>query len=157
MTPMPALAPPPGAIEALNLSPTSRTVPPVAVQGTSGSVADPQNVLPWQPTRLSGTNSSIMRFRRNDSRVGRRRAPVRRRMEVNACFTALAQIRRTGGYMLTSPISTKSTFGEGINAVGSPAYGRSFMSMAHGWSSGPTSAFGTDPLNGIAKSCYLTP
>jgi hypothetical protein len=59
MTPMPALAPPPGAIEALNLSPTSRTVPPVAVQGTSGSVADPQNVLPGQPTRLSGTDSSI--------------------------------------------------------------------------------------------------
>ncbi|MDT7802333.1 MAG: hypothetical protein QOI78_5766 [Actinomycetota bacterium] len=42
-----------------NLSPTSRTVRPVAVQGTAGSVADPQNVLSGQATRLSGTNSSI--------------------------------------------------------------------------------------------------
>lgn len=55
-------------------------------------------------------------------------------------FTALAQIRRTWGHMLTSPVGTKSTFWEGINADGSPAYGGSFMSMAHGWSSGPTSA-----------------
>jgi hypothetical protein len=54
-----AAAPPPGAIEALNLSPTSRTVRPVSVQGTSGSVANPQNVLTGAPTRLSGTNSSI--------------------------------------------------------------------------------------------------
>ncbi|MFI6096436.1 MGH1-like glycoside hydrolase domain-containing protein [Lentzea sp. NPDC051213] len=54
-----AVAAPPGAIEALNLSPTSRTVRPTAVQGTSGSVANPQNVLSGQPTRLSGTNSSI--------------------------------------------------------------------------------------------------
>src|SRR5258708_6968291 len=52
-------APPPGALDALNLSPTSRTVGPTAVQGTSGSVANPQNVLSGQPTRLSGTNSSI--------------------------------------------------------------------------------------------------
>src|SRR5256885_15511140 len=61
--PLPAalatVAAPPGAIEALNLSPTSRTVRPVAVQSTSGSVANPQNVLSGQPTRLSGTNSSI--------------------------------------------------------------------------------------------------
>ena len=54
-----AVAAPPGAIEALNLSPTSRTVRPVAVHSTSGSVANPQNVLSGQPTRLSGTNSSI--------------------------------------------------------------------------------------------------
>src|SRR4051812_6416376 len=54
-----AAAAPPGAIEALNLSPTSRTVRPASVQGTSGSVADPQNVLSGRPTRISGTNSSI--------------------------------------------------------------------------------------------------
>src|SRR3989440_11020372 len=54
-----AVAAPPGAIDALNLSPTSRTVRPTAVQGTSGSVANPQNVLSGQPTRISGTNSSI--------------------------------------------------------------------------------------------------
>src|SRR4051812_28748522 len=54
-----AVAAPPGAIEALNLSPTSRTVRPTAVQGTSGSVATPQNVLTGAPTRISGTNSSI--------------------------------------------------------------------------------------------------
>ncbi len=58
----------------------------------------------------------------------------------NDDFTALAQIRRTWGYMLDSPIGTKSTFWEGINADGSLAYGGSFMSLAHGWSSGPTSA-----------------
>jgi hypothetical protein len=54
--------------------------------------------------------------------------------------TALDQIRRTWGYMLTSAIGTKSTFWEGINAGGGPAYGGSFMSLAHGWSSGPTFA-----------------
>ncbi len=54
-----AAAPPPGAIEALNLSPTSRTVRPTAVQGVSGSVTNPQNVLTGMPSRLSGTNSSI--------------------------------------------------------------------------------------------------
>src|SRR4051812_50196946 len=57
--PPPQPAAPPGAIEALNLSPTSRTVRPTAVQGTSGSVATPQNVLTGAPTRISGTNSSI--------------------------------------------------------------------------------------------------
>ncbi|WP_439657199.1 alpha-L-rhamnosidase-related protein [Lentzea sp. HUAS TT2] len=58
----------------------------------------------------------------------------------NNDFTALAQMRRTWGYMLDSPIGTKSTFWEGINADGGLAYGGSFMSLAHGWSSGPTSA-----------------
>src|SRR2546423_295459 len=61
--PLPAalatVAAPPGAIEALNLSPTSRTVRPTAVQGTSGSVANPQNVLTGGAARISGTNSSI--------------------------------------------------------------------------------------------------
>ncbi len=73
-------------------------------------------------------------------------------MEVAAHFaanddaTALEQLRRTWGYMLTSPIGTRSTFWEGINAGGGPAYGGSFMSLAHGWSSGPTSALTFDVL-----------
>jgi len=58
----------------------------------------------------------------------------------NDDFTALAQIRRTWGYMLDSPIGTRSTFWEGINADGSLAYSPPFMSLSHGWSSGPTSA-----------------
>lgn len=67
-------------------------------------------------------------------------------MEVNAHFTAnddhtgLAQIRRTWGYMLDSPIGTKSTFWEGIDPQGGFPYGGAFMSLAHGWSTGPTSA-----------------
>jgi hypothetical protein len=54
-----AATPPPGAIEALNLSPTSRTVHPTAIYRTTGNVANPQNVLTGQPTRITGTNSSI--------------------------------------------------------------------------------------------------
>ena len=64
-------------------------------------------------------------------------------------YTALAQIRRTWGYMLDSPIGTKSTFWEGINSDGGLAYGGAFMSLAHGWSTGPTSALTFDVL-GIA-------
>jgi len=76
-------------------------------------------------------------------------------MELNAHFaanddhTALAQIRRTWGHMLGSDIGTKSTFWEGIRADGGHAYGGSFMSLAHGWSSAPTSALTFDVL-GIA-------
>jgi hypothetical protein len=55
-------------------------------------------------------------------------------------YTALAQIRRAWGHMLNSPIGTKSTFWEGIAADGGLAYGGSFMSLAHGWSTAPTSA-----------------
>jgi hypothetical protein len=65
---------------------------------------------------------------------------VQAHFAANDDFTALAQIRRTWGYMLDSPVGTKSTFWEGINADGSPAYGGPFMSLSHGWSSGPTSA-----------------
>jgi hypothetical protein len=54
-----AAAPPPGAIEALNLSPTSRTLRPTAVFRTTGTVANPQNVLSGQPTRITGQNSSL--------------------------------------------------------------------------------------------------
>ncbi|WP_147269041.1 hypothetical protein [Sphaerisporangium album] len=74
---------------------------------------------------------------------------------MNAHFTAnddhagLAQIRRTWGYMLDSPIGTKSTFWEGIDADGGFAYGDAFMSLAHGWSTGPTAAL-TFSVLGIA-------
>ena len=63
--------------------------------------------------------------------------------------TGLAQIRRTWGYMLNSPIGTKSTFWEGIASDGGLAYGGAFMSLAHGWSTGPTSALTFEVL-GIA-------
>ena len=43
-----------------NYSPTSRTVAPVAVQGTSGTVTSPQNVLSGQPTRISGAHSRLV-------------------------------------------------------------------------------------------------
>lgn len=76
-------------------------------------------------------------------------------MELNAHFaanndhTALAQIRRTWGHMLNSDIGTKSTFWEGVRADGGHAYGGSFMSLAHGWSTAPTSTLTFDVL-GIA-------
>jgi hypothetical protein len=78
----------------------------------------------------------------------------------NDDFTALAQIRRTWGYMLDSPIGTKSTFWEGINSDGSLAYGGSFMSLAHGWSSGPTSALtfnvlGTAPETQVGQYRFV--
>ncbi|HEV7978653.1 MGH1-like glycoside hydrolase domain-containing protein [Amycolatopsis sp.] len=87
-------------------------------------------------------------------------------MEVHAHFTAnddltaLAQIRRTWGYMLDSPIGTKSTFWEGISSDGGLAYGGSFMSLAHGWSSGPTSALtfhvlGTAPESQVGQYRFV--
>ena len=53
---------------------------------------------------------------------------------------ALAMIRREWGYMLTSPIGTNSTFWEGFQYDGTFDYGGTFMSAAHGWATGPTSA-----------------
>ncbi|TXS35497.1 alpha-L-rhamnosidase [Streptomyces sp. uw30] len=79
-------------------------------------------------------------------------------MELNAHFaanddhTALAQIRRTWGHMLNSDIGTKSTFWEGIRADGGHAYGGSFMSLAHGWSSAPTSTLTFDVLGTAPES-----
>ena len=55
---------------------------------------------------------------------------------------ALALMRREWGYMLNAPSST-GTFWEGFNADGSAGTGNwsaPYMSHAHGWSSGPTSA-----------------
>ncbi|WP_247196609.1 trehalase family glycosidase [Streptomyces sp. GESEQ-35] len=79
-------------------------------------------------------------------------------MELNAHFaanddhTALEQIRRTWGHMLNSDIGTKSTFWEGIRADGGHAYGGSFMSLAHGWSSAPTSTLTFDVLGTAPES-----
>ncbi|MFD9192623.1 alpha-L-rhamnosidase [Streptomyces phaeochromogenes] len=79
-------------------------------------------------------------------------------MELNARFAAnddhgaLDQIRRTWGHMLNSDIGTKSTFWEGIKADGGLAYGGSFMSLAHGWSSAPTSTLTFDVLGTAPES-----
>ncbi|SDJ04079.1 alpha-L-rhamnosidase [Lentzea albidocapillata subsp. violacea] len=52
---------------------------------------------------------------------------------------ALALMRREWGHMLNSPNGTNSTFWESFHFDGAPYYG-SYMSAAHGWSSGPTNA-----------------
>ncbi len=78
-------------------------------------------------------------------------------MEVHAHFaagndaTALDLIRREWGYMLDSPAGTASTFWEGYRTDGTSDYSGSYMSAAHGWSTGPTSAL-TYNLLGIAPS-----
>jgi hypothetical protein len=67
-------------------------------------------------------------------------------MEVQAHLQAgdtgrgLDLIRREWGYMLDSPLGTHSTFWEGYLADGQFGYGGAYMSAAHGWSTGPTSA-----------------
>jgi hypothetical protein len=67
-------------------------------------------------------------------------------LEVQAHFQAgdparaLDLIRREWGYMLNSPLGTGSTFWEGYLANGQPGYGGAYMSAAHGWATGPTSA-----------------
>ena len=53
---------------------------------------------------------------------------------------ALGLMRREWGYMLDSPLGTGSTFWEGYLANGQFGYGGAYMSAAHGWSTGPTSA-----------------
>jgi hypothetical protein len=67
-------------------------------------------------------------------------------MEVQAHFVAgddvngLDLIRREWGYMLNSPTGTGSTFWEGFRSDGTFDYGGTYMSLAHGWATGPTSA-----------------
>jgi hypothetical protein len=67
-------------------------------------------------------------------------------MEVMAHFvagddeTALSLIRLQWGYMLSSPNGTGSTFWEGYLQDGSFDYDPLYMSLAHGWATGPTSA-----------------
>ncbi|MGY0021025.1 alpha-L-rhamnosidase-related protein [Streptomyces sp. YJ-C3] len=76
-------------------------------------------------------------------------------MEVHGHFaagrarTALDLIRLEWGYMLDAPQGTASTFWEGYKTDGSSDYSGSYMSAAHGWSTGPTSAL-TFHLLGIA-------
>ncbi|MEY9962738.1 hypothetical protein ABIA33_000764 [Streptacidiphilus sp. MAP12-16] len=53
---------------------------------------------------------------------------------------ALDLMRREWGYMLNSPLGTGSTFWEGYLANGQFGYGGAYMSAAHGWATGPTSA-----------------
>ncbi|BBA96612.1 putative alpha-L-rhamnosidase [Actinacidiphila reveromycinica] len=78
-------------------------------------------------------------------------------MEVHAHFaagrdsTALDLVRREWGYMLDAPQGTASTFWEGYRTDGSSDYTGSYMSAAHGWSTGPTSAL-TFRLLGIAPA-----
>ncbi len=73
-------------------------------------------------------------------------------MEVLAHFAAgddqrgLDLIRREWGYMLNSPLGTKSTFWEGYKADGTFDYGGAYMSLSHGWATGPTSALTFDVL-----------
>lgn len=54
--------------------------------------------------------------------------------------TALELIRLQWGYMLNSPLGTGSTFWEGLLQDGSFDYGGRYMSLAHGWATGPTYA-----------------
>ncbi|HWC84608.1 MAG TPA: discoidin domain-containing protein [Pseudonocardiaceae bacterium] len=53
---------------------------------------------------------------------------------------ALELMRTEWGYMLNSPLGTGSTFWEGYLANGQLGYGGAYMSNAHGWATGPTSA-----------------
>ncbi|GAA3259569.1 MGH1-like glycoside hydrolase domain-containing protein [Dactylosporangium siamense] len=81
-------------------------------------------------------------------------------MEVQAHFAAgddhngLALIRREWGYMLNSPLGTGSTFWEGFNNDGTFDYGGSYLSLAHGWATGPTSAL-TFSVLGLAPDKQL--
>jgi hypothetical protein len=87
-------------------------------------------------------------------------------MEVQAHFvanqdeTGLELIRREWGYMLDSPVGTGSTFWEGYKADGSFDYSGTYMSLAHGWATGPTSALtfyvlGTEPDGADGAFHYL--
>ena len=65
---------------------------------------------------------------------------VQAHLQAGDATTALRLIRREWGYMLDSPLGTHSTFWEGYLANGQLGYGGAYMSAAHGWSTGPTSA-----------------
>ncbi|MDP9036851.1 MAG: hypothetical protein M3O50_18795 [Myxococcota bacterium] len=82
-------------------------------------------------------------------------SPFAGSMEVAARFVAgddqlaLDLIRLEWGYMLDAAIGTGSTFWEGYLDDGSLGYGGSYMSAAHGWSTGPTFAL-TQWVLGVA-------
>ena len=61
-------------------------------------------------------------------------------LEAGDTTQALDLMRREWGYMLNSPLGTGSTFWEGYLANGQLGYGGAYMSNAHGWATGPTSA-----------------
>jgi hypothetical protein len=82
-------------------------------------------------------------------------------MEVMAHFvadddeSALDLIRREWGYMLSSPMGTGSTFWEGFLEDGSFDYGGSYVSLAHGWATGPTAAL-TEYVAGVGPELSST-
>ncbi|MBA3822876.1 MAG: alpha-L-rhamnosidase [Ktedonobacterales bacterium] len=67
-------------------------------------------------------------------------------MELQAHFAAnddvggIDLMKLEWGYMLNASTGTNSTFWEGYNNNGTFAYSGNYMSAAHGWSTGPTSA-----------------
>lgn len=65
---------------------------------------------------------------------------VQAHLQAGDTAQALELIRREWGYMLNSPLGTGSTFWEGYLADGQFGYGGAYMSNAHGWATGPTSA-----------------
>jgi hypothetical protein len=69
--------------------------------------------------------------------------------------TALSLIRLQWGYMLSSPNGTASTFWEGYLVDGTFDYYPSFMSLAHGWATGPTPAL-TNYVAGIGPELSST-
>jgi hypothetical protein len=98
-------------------------------------------------------------------------SPFAGSMELMGHFTlgydtrALGLIRRTWGFMLTSPTGTGCTFWEGFNSDGSFAYSdlaTSFTSLSHGWSTGPTSALtfyvlGVAPDTAVGQTYHVVP
>jgi hypothetical protein len=71
-------------------------------------------------------------------------------------------IRRMWGFMLDSPIGTRSTIWEGFNSDGSFAYQGPFQSLAHAWGSGPTSALtfhvlGLEPETALGRTYHVIP
>jgi hypothetical protein len=89
-------------------------------------------------------------------------------MEVQAHFAAnddqngLALIRSEWGFMLNAPAGTNSTFWEGYKTDGSSDYSGSYLSMAHGWATGPTSALsffvlGIDPGSNGGQAYSVIP
>ncbi len=89
-------------------------------------------------------------------------------MEVVARFVAgddqlaLDLIRLEWGYMLNAAIGTGSTFWEGYLDDGTFGYGGSYMSAAHGWSTGPTFALtewalGVAPDSAAGQTYHVVP
>jgi hypothetical protein len=89
-------------------------------------------------------------------------------MEVAARFvanddqSAFDLMRLEWGYMLNASTGTASTFWEGYLDDGSFGYGGSYMSAAHGWSTGPTFAMtqwvlGVAPDSAAGKTYHVIP